>query len=63
MATDDPEGWDFFQMTHEHAKGDLALRASLSDLALLIYGRPTLGPVGRFGDEAVLEAWYREFVF
>ena len=22
MATDDPEGWDFFQMTHEHAKGD-----------------------------------------
>ena len=22
MATDDPEGWDFFQMTHKHAKGD-----------------------------------------
>jgi trehalose synthase len=22
MATDDPEGWDFFQMTHEHAQGD-----------------------------------------
>ena len=22
MATDDPEGWDFFQMTHEHAAGD-----------------------------------------
>ena len=22
MATDDPEGWDFFQMTHEHAEGD-----------------------------------------
>jgi trehalose synthase len=22
MATDDPEGWDFFQKTHEHAGGD-----------------------------------------
>jgi trehalose synthase len=22
MATDDPEGWDFFQRTHEHAAGD-----------------------------------------
>jgi trehalose synthase len=22
MATDDPEGWDFFQQTHEHAGGD-----------------------------------------
>jgi trehalose synthase len=22
MATDDPEGWDFFQQTHEHAAGD-----------------------------------------
>ena len=22
MATDDPEGWDFFQKTHEHAAGD-----------------------------------------
>ena len=22
MATDDPEGWDFFQTTHEHAAGD-----------------------------------------
>jgi uncharacterized protein (TIGR03083 family) len=54
---------DRIDVSHEHAKGDLALRGSLSDLALLVYGRPTLGPVEPFGDEAVLEAWYREFVF
>jgi uncharacterized protein (TIGR03083 family) len=51
------------EMTHEHAKGDLALRGATSDLELLLYQRPTLGEVERFGDEAVLDAWYREFKF
>jgi uncharacterized protein (TIGR03083 family) len=46
-----------------HAKGDLALRGAVSDLELLLYGRPTLGPVERFGDESVLDAWYRSFTF
>jgi uncharacterized protein (TIGR03083 family) len=49
--------------TREHAKGDLALRASASDLELLLYGRPPLGPVQRFGDEAILDLWYRTFRF
>jgi uncharacterized protein (TIGR03083 family) len=47
----------------EHAKGDLALRAGVSDLELLLYGRPPLGPVQRFGDEAILDIWYRAFRF
>jgi uncharacterized protein (TIGR03083 family) len=47
----------------EHAKGDLALRAGVSDLELLLYGRPPLGPVQRFGDQAILDIWYRAFRF
>jgi hypothetical protein len=46
-----------------HAKADLALRGSVSDLELLLYGRPTLGEVEHLGDESVLELWYREFAF
>lgn len=54
---------DGITATREHAKGDLALRGTVSDLALLLYGRPTLGEVARFGDESVLDIWYREFTF
>ena len=39
------------------------LRAGVSDLELLLYGRPPLGPVQRFGDEAILDNWYRAFRF
>jgi hypothetical protein len=35
----------------------------VSDLELLLYRRPTLGEVERFGDAGVLDAWYREFSF
>ncbi|HEV7761387.1 MAG TPA: maleylpyruvate isomerase family mycothiol-dependent enzyme [Acidimicrobiales bacterium] len=49
--------------SREHAKGDLALRAGVSDLELLLYGRPPLGPVQRFGDEAILDIWYGAFRF
>jgi uncharacterized protein (TIGR03083 family) len=54
---------DRLVVSREHAKGDLALRAGVSDLELLLYGRPTLGPVQRFGDEAILDLWYGAFRF
>jgi uncharacterized protein (TIGR03083 family) len=54
---------DRIDVSREHAKGDLALRAPVSDLALLLFRRPALGEVQRFGDDAVLDAWYQEFMF
>ena len=45
------------------AQGTLALRGAVSDLELLLYDRPPIGPVERFGQEAVLDAWYRAFHF
>jgi MDMPI C-terminal domain len=54
---------DRVDAVRQHAKGDLALRGSVSDLELLLYGRPTLGPVERLGDASVLDVWYREFSF
>lgn len=54
---------DRVDVARVHAKGDLALRGSVSDLELLLYGRPTLDTVERFGDEAVLDSWYRTFTF
>ncbi len=51
------------EVRREHAKGDLALRGAVSDLKLLLYGRPTLGTVERFGDPSVLDAWFRVFTF
>jgi hypothetical protein len=50
-------------VTRDHRKGDLALRGAVSDLALVLYGRPPLGPVERFGDERVLELWNATFTF
>ena len=55
-----PDGLD---VRREHAKGDLALRGAVSDLELLLYDRPPIGPVERFGEQAVLNAWYRAFHF
>lgn len=54
---------DRVEVEARHAKGDLALRGAVSDLELLLYGRPPLGEVQRFGDEAVLDLWYGEFAF
>ena len=54
---------DRVEVSRQHAKADLALRGPVSDLELLLYGRPPLGDVERFGDQAVLDLWYREFVF
>ena len=55
-----PDGLD---VRREHAKGDLALKGAVSDLELVLYNRPPLGEVERFGDEEVLDAWYRVFKF
>jgi uncharacterized protein (TIGR03083 family) len=55
-----PEG---LTMTHEHAKGDLALKGPVSDLAMLLYQRPTVGEVQRFGDDAALAAFHHVFTF
>ena len=55
-----PGGLD---VRREHAKGDLALRGAVSDLELVLYARPPIGEVERFGDESVLDAWYRVFKF
>jgi uncharacterized protein (TIGR03083 family) len=54
---------DRVEVRREHGKADLALRGAASDLELLLYRRPPLGPIERFGDETVLDAWDREFVF
>ena len=42
--------------THEHGKGDAALRGRASDLLLFLWGRGR-GELDLFGDEAVAEAW------
>jgi uncharacterized protein (TIGR03083 family) len=56
-------GADAVEVQRQHGKGDLALRGAASDLELLLYGRPTLGAVERFGDPSVLDTFYREFTF
>lgn len=43
-------------VTHEHAKGDVAVRGSGGDLAQWIWGRPH-GELQIFGDESLAAAW------
>lgn len=57
----DPGG---LEVRREHAKGDLAVRGAVSDLELVLVGRPPLGPLQRFGDDSVLDdVWTRAFTF
>lgn len=56
-------GSDGLDVRREHARADLALVGAVSDLELLLYQRPPIGPVERHGDGAALDAWYREFTF
>ena len=62
-ATDGDHEWlfrldpDGFTWRHEHAKGDLAIRGAVSDLALVLYGRRPIGSVELLGDAAALDAW------
>jgi uncharacterized protein (TIGR03083 family) len=51
------------RVAHEHGPADLTLTGSASDLALVLFQRPTIGAVEQAGDPAALDAWYREFVF
>ena len=68
-ATDSGDEWLLtlepgrIEVAREHAKADLALRGAVSDLELVLYQRPPVAGVERFGDERVLDAWYREFKF
>jgi len=43
-------------ITHEHGKGDAAVRGAASDLMLWVWGRPT-DAIEIFGDESVAQAW------
>jgi hypothetical protein len=35
----------------------------VSDLEMLLYQRPPVGPVEQMGDKAVLDLFHREFTF
>jgi hypothetical protein len=45
------------EVTREHAKGDVALRASASDLYLVVLGRTPAAEPDVFGDPAAYESW------
>ena len=51
------------QAERSHGKADLAVRGAVSDLELVMYQRPPLGPVEHHGDDDVLAAWYQAFTF
>ena len=54
LITLDPEG---VGVTHEHAKGDVAVRGPVSDLLLLLWNRRDAEGLQVFGDDAVLADW------
>jgi uncharacterized protein (TIGR03083 family) len=60
LLTFGPDGVD---VRREHHKGDLALRGAVSDLEMVLYQRPTVGRVERFGDERILDTFHRHFTF
>jgi uncharacterized protein (TIGR03083 family) len=49
-----PEG---IALTHEHAKGDVAVRGPVSDLLLLLWNRRGTDGLQVFGDESILADW------
>jgi uncharacterized protein (TIGR03083 family) len=49
-------GSEGLAITHEHGKGDSAVRGTAEHILLWIWGRPEVD-VQIFGDEAVAEAW------
>ena len=54
LVTLAPEG---VTVTHEHAKGDVAVRGPVSDLLLLLWNRRDTEGLQVFGDESVLADW------
>lgn len=68
-ATDGDDEWlvaltpSGLEVERAHGKADLALRGAVSDLELVLYQRPPLGPVEHLGHDDVLAAWYAAFTF
>ena len=68
-ATDRDDEWllaltpSGLEVERAHGKADLALRGAVSDLELLLYNRPPVGPVEHLGDDAALAAWHGAFAF
>jgi len=50
-------GTEGLLVTREHAKGDVALRGSASDLLLFLYGRVAPDELEVFGDASLLTRW------
>lgn len=63
-CTDGPGEWlvrfdgDAATVTHEHAKGDIAVRGTASDLLLFLWGRIPGERLEVFGDSALLERYF-----
>jgi uncharacterized protein (TIGR03083 family) len=51
------------EVRREHAKGDVALKGSASDLFLVVLGRVSPMEVDRFGDPAALDRWQQVLHF
>ena len=68
-ATDCDAEWmvrfepDRLDVRHEHGKGDQSIRGAVSDLELMLYQRPTIGPVEYFGSSEPMERLHGTFVF
>jgi uncharacterized protein (TIGR03083 family) len=70
-ATDEPGEWlvrftpDGLAVDHEHAKGDVAVRAHASDLLLLLWNRssPAEDRFEVFGDVGLVEHWQQRARF
>ena len=62
-ATDEAGEWlvhlepSSFAVTHEHAKGDAAVRGTASDLLLFVWNRIPASTLEVFGNTAVVEQW------
>lgn len=68
-GTDEAAEWlltmtaDALAVERHHAKGDVAVRGAVSDLELLVYGRPTVGEVQTFGEVQLLERFRDRYAF
>ncbi|CAB4654704.1 unannotated protein [freshwater metagenome] len=56
-------GAEGVEFKHEHAKGDVAARATASDLLLLILGRVAPSSIETFGDVEQLDRWQQRLKF
>jgi hypothetical protein len=50
-------GQDGIETRREHAKADCAVRATASDLFLLVWNRLTADGLEAFGDATLLDVW------